>query len=88
MFVCIADMPYDYYEFLRFIALVGFAILAYEANNAGKPNETILFIALGLLFQPFFKISLGRTIWNTIDVLIGVGLIISIFTQKNQKKTN
>ncbi len=81
-------MPYDYYEFLRFVAIIGFAILAYEANKAHKLNETIIFITLAILFQPIFKIPFGRTIWNAIDVLIGFGLILSMYNQKNQNKTN
>jgi len=32
---------------------------------------------LVLLFQPFFKIALGRQIWNILDVVVGIGLIIS-----------
>jgi hypothetical protein len=39
----------------------------------------IIYIGLALLFQPFFKIALGRQMWNIIDVVIGIGLIISIF---------
>lgn len=87
LFVCIANMPYDYYQFLRYLALVGFAILAYEANKAVKLNETIIFIAIAVLFQPVFKISLGRTIWNALDVFIGVGLILSMYNQKNKTNT-
>jgi len=30
---------------------------------------------LALLFQPFFKISLGRTLWNIVDVIVGIGLL-------------
>lgn len=88
MFICLADMPYDYYEFVRFVALIGFGILAYEANKADQLNETIIFIALAILFQPIFKIPFGRNIWNAIDVLIGVGLILSMYNQKNKNKTN
>jgi len=34
---------------------------------------------LALLFQPFFKISLGRELWNVVDVIVGIGLLISAF---------
>lgn len=78
-FVCLADMPYGYYQFVRFVGLIGFAILAYRANKLGKKIEMIIFAALALLFQPFFKISLGREIWNIVDVIVGIGLILSIW---------
>lgn len=31
-FLCLADMPYGYYQFVRFAGLVGFTILAYQVN--------------------------------------------------------
>ena len=78
-FLCLADMPYGYYQFVRFIGLVGFAILAYQANQQNNQTETIIYGTLALLFQPFFKISLGRELWNVIDVVVGLGLLVSIF---------
>jgi hypothetical protein len=79
LFLCLADMPYGYYQFVRFIGLVGFAILAYQANQQNNQTEAIIYGALALLFQPFFKISLGRELWNVIDVVVGLGLLVSIF---------
>lgn len=79
LFLCLADMPYGYYQFVRFIGLVGFAILAYQANQQNNQTETIIYGALALLFQPFFKISLGRELWNVMDVVVGLGLLVSIF---------
>lgn len=78
-FLCLADMPYGYYQLVRFVALVGFAILAYKANEQGRKTEAIIYVCLGILFQPFVKIALGRQIWNIVDVLVGVALIVSLF---------
>ncbi len=78
-FLCLADMPYGFYQFVRFIGLVGFAILAYQANQQNNQTEALIYGALALLFQPFFKISLGRELWNVIDVVVGLGLLVSIF---------
>ncbi len=78
-------MPYGFYQLVRFAALVGFAILAYSANKDGKQTEMIVYIVLALLFQPFVKIALGRQIWNILDVIIGIALLVSIF-QKPQRK--
>jgi hypothetical protein len=44
----------------------------------------IIYIGLAILFQPFFKIALGRELWNVVDVVVAIGLIVSIF--KNPKK--
>ena len=78
-FLCLADMPYGYYQFVRFAGLVGFAILAYQSHEQGRQTEMLIYGGLALLFQPFFKIALGREIWNVVDVIVGIGLLISIF---------
>ena len=78
-FLCLVDMPYGFYQFVRFAGLIGFAILAYQANQQGRQTEMIIYGGLALLFQPFFKVALGRQIWNIVDVVVGVGLITSIF---------
>jgi hypothetical protein len=84
MLLCLADMPYGYYQLVRFIALAGFLLLAYCANQQKKQTEIIIYIALALLFQPLFKITLGRTLWNVVDVVVAAGLIISLFI-KNKR---
>ena len=74
-------MPYGYYRAVRFIGMLGFALLAYYSNQQNKKTEVIIYVALALLFQPFIKVALGRTIWNVTDVIVSVGLIISIFVK-------
>jgi len=71
-------MPYGFYQLVRFLALVGFAILAYQANEKGLNTEAVIFISLAIVFQPIIKISFGRSIWNVIDVIVGLGLVLSI----------
>lgn len=83
-FLCLADMPYGFYQFVRFAGLVGFVILAYQANLQDRKIESIIYGVLALLFQPFFKLALGREIWNIVDVIVGVGLIVSIFIKPNK----
>ena len=83
-FLCLVDMPYGYYQFVRFAGLVGFAILAYQAHEQGRQTEMIIYVGLALLFQPFFKIALGRQIWNVVDVVVGIGLLISIFMKPKE----
>jgi hypothetical protein len=67
-------MPYGYYQMVRFLGLVAFSALAYYSKYR---TESIVYISLALLFQPIFKISLGRELWNVIDMIVGVGLIVS-----------
>lgn len=78
-FVCLFDMPYGYFQLVRFLALAGFALLAYNSNEQGLKTEAIIYVCLAILFQPLIKIALGRQLWNVIDVVVGIGLIVSIF---------
>jgi hypothetical protein len=79
-------MPYGYYQATRFIGMIGFLLLAYSnyERNKSLNSTVIIYLALVLLFQPFIKVALGRTIWNIVDVVISIGLIISIFIKPKE----
>lgn len=51
------------------------AIVAYKEK---KETALIGYIALAILFQPFFKIALGRSIWQIIDVIVALILMVPI----------
>lgn len=87
-FLCLANMPYSYYQIVRFGGLIGFAILAFHTKQEGREIEALIYGGLALLFQPFFKIALGREIWNIIDLVVGLGLIISLFIPKHGNDEN
>ena len=77
-------MPYGFYQLVRFIAFAGFGYLAYQNYEENKKQISVLFLILAILFQPFAKISLGREIWNIVDVVVGIGLIVSIFVKSKE----
>ncbi len=85
-FICLLELPYGYFQFVRFAGLVGFALLAYQANQHGKQTEMFIYIGLAILFQPLLKISLGRQVWNVVDVVVGIGLLISIFMKPKKSQ--
>jgi hypothetical protein len=82
LFLCLVDMPYGYYQFVRFASCVAFAYFAYEENEKEQKKIAIIYLLLAILFQPFLKISLGRELWNIVDVIVGVGLLISLMKSK------
>ena len=86
LFGCLIDFPYGYYQFVRYAALLGFTYLAFNANEKGFSYEVFIYVALAILFQPFIKIALGRTIWNIVDVIVGIGLLASLFLPKLTNK--
>lgn len=86
LFLCLLDMPYGYFMFIRLVSTIAFAYYAYEANEQGMQGLVIAFVVLAILFQPFYKVSLGRELWNIVDVLVGVGLIGYTFMKKAPQK--
>jgi hypothetical protein len=85
LLVCLFDMPYVYFQLVRFLCMLGFAILAY--NNYPK-NQTwfVIWLASAILINPIFKISLGREIWNVVDVFWAIILLSSIFINQTKPK--
>ena len=82
LFLCLTKMPYGYYQMVRFLSFVGFGLLAYLSYKEEQMTEAVVLVVLSLLFQPFSKVDLGRTLWNIVDVIVGMGLIISLFRNK------
>jgi hypothetical protein len=46
----------------------------------------VTFGALALLFQPFAKIALGRAMWNVVDIVVAIGLIVLVIADKKETK--
>lgn len=83
---CLFNVPYGYFQFIRVAGCVGFIYLAYyEFQN--KRNITGIFsVACALLLNPVFKIHFTRKIWNNIDLVIAIGLIIWVISESFIKK--
>lgn len=86
LLLCLAPMPYGFYMLVRFFATVMFGLMAYRYHQEKKENLMITFGALAVLFQPLIKIPLGRTVWNVVDVVIAVVLIIQLLREYGIKK--
>ena len=81
LLLCLYSFPYGYYQLVRIIATVGFIYLAITDE---KDSAKIIFVILALLFQPLFKISLGRELWNVVDVIVAIGLIVTVFNNSEK----
>lgn len=79
-FLCLLDMPYGYYTLVRYLAMCEFVYLALQSK--GNENLMLIYLALAILFQPIIKLPCGREIWNIIDVIVGMGLLFSIYRER------
>ena len=86
LLLCLAPMPYGFFQLVKFVAMIVFGFMAYQYYNQKKVQLAIVFGLLALLFQPLFKISLGRAIWNIVDVFVAIFLFILFFSGKEKKK--
>jgi len=84
LLLCLLPMPYGYYILVRFISMVAFGVMAYRYYTQHKVALTITFSSLAVLFQPFIKIALGRMMWNIVDVIVAVLLIVLWIKERKQ----
>ena len=79
-------MPYGYYELVRFLAMMVFGFVGYAAYQEKNEGRAYIFFGLAILFQPIFKISLGRDIWNMVDVVVGIWLLYLVYEENFRKR--
>lgn len=85
LLLCLAPMPYGYYQLVRVVAMIAFAIMAYQYYEKEKVSLLIIFCGLCLLFQPFIKVALGRVMWNVVDVIVAIGLVVLCFIEEKDE---
>lgn len=85
LLLCVFPMPYGFFQLVRFVSMVGFSYLAFQAYKGKNELMVFTFAGLALLFQPFLKIALGREIWLILDLLIGFWLLFSVWKNRNTK---
>ena len=82
LLICLLPMPYGYFIIARFITMEAFAYFAFIYSDKKLMPLAFTFGALALLFQPFFKLALGRTIWNIVDVMVAIFLVFLWYKEK------
>ena len=82
LLLCLLHMPYGYYIFVRFVTAVIMVIFGVNFLNAKCIPLAITAFVIAVLFQPFFKFGLGRVMWNVVDVILAIALIILPFLRK------
>ena len=81
----LANNPYGYYQFLRWVILVVGAYSAYLAYNAGKKAWVWILGIIAVLFNPIIPFTFQRDTWQTIDVIVAVIFFVSIFNKYKRK---
>ena len=79
-------MPYGFYTLIRFVAMVVFVVIAVKYWSEDKTAVAVVSGALALLFQPLVKITLGKSVWNVVDVVVALGLIVLFIYEIHEEK--
>lgn len=84
LLLCLLKMPFGYYQFIRIGGTIAFLYLLIE--NRKKPVFLIMWSAFAILFNPIIKIYFSKPIWNIIDAIIAIILILSLINTRTEKK--
>ena len=80
---CLLDMPYGYFQLVRFVGMTGFIVLVYLDKEREDKTIMIIWICSAVLINPIFKVALGRTIWNIVDVIWSIALLTTLIIDYN-----
>ena len=86
LLLCLAPMPYGYFMLVRFVMMVACGWMAYQYYQRNKTVATWVFGILAMLFQPMYKIALGRTVWNIVDVIVAIFFIVLFFFERKREE--
>lgn len=82
LLLALGSLPYGYYQFLRWaITIIGAysAYLAYEQKNV---TLTWIFGLMAILFNPIIPFTFEKNVWQTIDVITAIIIIINLIKNK------
>ena len=71
---------------MRLDGMVCFGVLAFYSYQQKLEGWMVAYAALDILFQPFFKIALGRGMWNVVDVAVAGLLLWTVWKDKDKKE--
>jgi len=86
LLLCLAPMPYGYFMLVRYAMMIACGAIAYQYYLRNKVIATWVFGALAVLFQPIYKIALGRTLWNVVDIIVALLMVALFILEWRQKQ--
>ncbi len=78
LFGAVAEWPYGYYIFLRWITCIASILVAFQAFEKNINWAKVVFIIVAILFNPLAPIYLSRNTWIPIDIITAILFIFAI----------
>jgi uncharacterized integral membrane protein len=82
LLLCLLPMPYGFYTIVRLAMTIISGYLAYDYYTHNKKELAVTFSIIAVLFQPFIKLALGREMWQVVDVVVAILLLILAIRKK------
>ncbi len=79
---CLADMPYGYFRAVRFLGTAGFVYLAFQEKARNNDEMFWFWVVSAVIINPIVKISLGRVLWNIVDVIWAAILVWPLLNRR------
>jgi hypothetical protein len=76
-FIAIADLPYGYYTLMRLIVCATAVFVVVVAAKSKQMWAAWAFSLLALLFNPIVPVHLTKGLWQPLDFIAGVLLVVS-----------
>ena len=80
-------LPYGYFTFLRLVVFGTTAFLAWLFSKIDKQGWMAVFLLIAILFNPIIPIYLGRRIWQIVDFVVMILLLVNIPKSKYRPGT-
>lgn len=75
IFIAVLQLPYGYYEVLRFVVCLGVVFIVAKEWNSLDTTTKVILVVIAILFNPFSPIYLSKMIWLVIDLITGQYLL-------------
>lgn len=75
LLLCVLPLPYGFFMLVRVAMTIIGGYLAYKYYEEDNTTLALTFCGIVLLFQPFFKIALGRELWLIVDIIVAIFLL-------------
>lgn len=86
LLIALADLPYGYFQFLKWVVLASAGYTAYLYYQSKKKVWVFVFGIIVLLFNPIFRFYFSRETWCILDVIVAIIFFVSLFIKDIENK--
>ena len=82
LLLCLLPMPYGYFILVRLAVSVIGLCWVNKFYSVQKIPLAVIAFGIVVLFQPFLRLSLDRSTWNIIDIVLAAVVTFAILNKK------